>query len=95
MKTKSFSLAAALFAVGLCMGCRRDDPRVNSNPPPQGAGATHTNSTAKPDAQPAKADPKTVGTDSAGRPADASGGTTGADRDANRAAAKDEKPKAQ
>ena len=68
---------AGCLALGISAGCSRTDPRENSNPHPQGALDKNQQPKSAP-ATPPPADAKT-GTDSTGRPSDASGGTTGAD----------------
>jgi hypothetical protein len=67
------------FSVPALTACHRHDPRDNANPHPQGA-LEKDKPASSGGVAPAPADPKTVGTDSTGRPGDASGGTTGADR---------------
>ena len=65
------------IALGISAGCSPRDPRQNSNPHPQGALDQNQPPKSAP-ATSSPADAKT-GTDSTGRPADASGGTTGSD----------------
>jgi hypothetical protein len=80
MRSKIFlSPFFALLAMALTLpACRRTDPQVNSNAHPQGAlDKNKQESTARP--PPAVVDKSTIGTDSTGRPSDASGGTTGTD----------------
>lgn len=71
------SILIVVGAVSICgaTGCSKNDPRQNSNPHPQ--AITDQNQPAANPPPTARPPDASTGTDSTGRPGDASGGSTG------------------